>query len=195
MEIVVATSNYHKLQELRKILPESFNIKGMIEIGCATDIPETGATFKENALLKARYLYERFQCNTLADDSGLEVQALNGLPGVISARYAGPQANATENLSKLLIDMKGFTNRSARFKTVLAYIAHGKEYFFEGVISGTIREKPAGTSGFGYDPVFVPDGYTKTFSEMTSDEKNRISHRGVAAKAFRIFLESANNRK
>lgn len=189
MEIVVATSNNHKLQELRKILPESFKISGMREIGCVDEIPETGATFRENALQKARYLFEKYHVTCLADDSGLEVQALNGRPGVLSARYAGPDADSSGNMARLLSEMKGFTDRSARFVTVLALILNGKEYLFEGVINGKITETPSGNGGFGYDPVFIPDGYTMTFSEMTSEQKNSISHRAMAARRLNDFLK------
>jgi XTP/dITP diphosphohydrolase len=189
MDIVVATSNNHKLQELRKILPESFKISGMREVGCSDEIPETGATFRENALQKARYLFEKYHVTCLADDSGLEVKALNGRPGVLSARYAGPDSDSTGNIARLLSEMKGVIDRSARFVTVLALILNGKEYLFEGVINGKITETPSGNGGFGYDPVFIPDGYTMTFSEMTSEQKNSISHRAIAASRLNDFLK------
>ena len=180
MEIVIATSNDHKLQEIRKILPKSFKISGMRDIGCSDEIPETGDTFEANALLKVRYLYQKYAVTCIADDSGLEVTALDGRPGVYSARFAGPGADSSANISKLLTDLKGNTDRRARFKTVLALIIGGQEYLFEGTIEGIITEVPSGTSGFGYDPVFQPLGYNKTFAEMTAAEKNRISHRALA---------------
>ena len=189
MEIVVATSNNHKLQELRKILPESFKISGMRDIGCLDEIPETGATFRENDLQKGRYLFEKYHVTCLADDSGLEVKALNGRPGVLSARYAGTDADSSANMTRLLSEMNGVADRSARFVTVLALILNGQEYLFEGMINGRITETPSGIGGFGYDPVFIPDGYNTTFSEMTSDQKNSISHRAIAAGRLNDFLK------
>ena len=180
MEIVIATGNDHKLQEIRKILPESFKISGMKEIGCFDEIPETGTTFEANALLKARYLFQKYGIACLADDSGLEVHALDGRPGVYSARYAGPDATSSANISKLLDELKGISDRKARFKTVLALIFNGVEQLFEGTIDGVITEMPSGNAGFGYDPVFQPLGYTKTFADMTPEEKNHISHRAIA---------------
>lgn len=189
IEIVVATSNNHKLQEIRKILPESFKISGMSDIGCTDEIPETGATFHENALQKARYLYEKYKVTCLADDSGLEVNAIDGRPGVHSARYAGPQADSERNLSKLLVEMQGKADRTAQFITVLALISEGREYLFEGTVKGRITETPHGTGGFGYDPVFIPNGYEVTFSEMPPEEKNRISHRAIALGKLKDFLQ------
>ncbi len=188
MDLLVATSNLHKLQELRKILPESFTISGLQDLGFNTEIPETGNTFRENALLKARFLYEKLRQNCIADDSGLEVEALLGRPGVFSARYAGPGCTHAQNIEKLLTEMNGISNRDASFVTVLALILDGKEYIFEGTIKGSITEHPAGTDGFGYDPVFLPDGYQKTFAEMHPAEKNQISHRAIAALKLKEFL-------
>ncbi len=189
MEIVVATTNDHKLQELRKIMPESFKITGIRDLGFMEDIPETGDTFAANALQKAHYIYQRIKKTCLADDSGLEVNALDGKPGVFSARYAGPEADSVNNLRKLLFEMKGLTNRTARFKTVLALIHNNQEFLFEGVINGRIAETPSGEKGFGYDPVFIPQGYNRTFSEMSADEKNSISHRAEAVRKLLYFLE------
>jgi len=188
MEIVVATSNQHKLQEIRKILPESFNFRGMSEMGFYDEIPETGSTFHENAIQKARFLHDLIKGPCLADDSGLEVEALNNRPGVFSARYAGLKASSEENVNKLLLEMEGQPNRSARFKTVLALIIENREYVFEGVVRGKITEKPIGNSGFGYDPIFIPDGFQRTYAEMTPQEKNSISHRYLASMKLREFL-------
>lgn len=193
MEIVVATTNNHKLQELRKIMPKSFKFTGIRDIGFSDEIPETGDTFEANALQKARFIQHHTKHPCLADDSGLEVKALGGKPGIYSARYAGPDANSNDNIKKLLNAMNGFTNRTARFKTVLALILDKKEYIFEGTVSGRITDSPSGYEGFGYDPVFIPDGYTKTFSEMTPEEKNLISHRAEAANLLRKFLENSGS--
>ena len=189
MELLVATSNTYKLQELRKILPESFTIYGLADIGIDEEIPETGTTFIENALLKAKYLYKKLGRDCIADDSGLEVTALNGRPGVYSARYAGPENNSNANIDKLLNELKGNTHREACFRTVIAMVLGGAEHVFEGKITGRIAEKPSGTAGFGYDPVFIPDGYKVTFAEMTPEQKNSISHRAVAVKKLKNFLE------
>ncbi len=189
-EIVVATLNDHKLQELRKILPQSFKFSGMSDYGWKDEIPETGDSFTDNALQKARYLFSKYHVNSLADDSGLEVEALNGKPGIFSARYAGPAADSVTNLNKLLADMRGASNRRARFVTVLALIFNGQEFLFEGRIEGIISETPSGQAGFGYDPVFIPQGYTKTFAQMHADEKNKISHRSIAAGHLSNFLKT-----
>ncbi len=190
-EIVVATSNDHKLQELRKILPQSFNFKGMSEHNWMDEIPETGSSFSENALQKARYLFNKYHVNALADDSGLEVEALNGKPGIFSARYAGPAADSIANLAKLLDDMQGVSNRKARFVTVLALFFNGKEFLFEGSIEGHITEAPSGQAGFGYDPVFIPKGYSQTFAQMSATQKNHISHRAIAAGKLFDFLTAS----
>ncbi len=193
MQIVDATTNNHKLQELRKIMPESFKITGISDLGFIEDIPETGDTFEANALLKALFVYQRINRTCLADDSGLEVDALGGKPGVYSARYAGPESDSVNNLKKLLLEMKGITSRTARFKTVLALIQNNKTFLFEGVINGRITEAPSGKGGFGYDPVFIPQGYNRTFSEMSAEEKNNISHRGEAVRRLIYFLENPGN--
>ena len=164
-------------------------IKSMSEIGCNDDIPETATTLEGNAELKARYVSERYGCDCFADDTGLEVDALGGAPGVYSARYAGPGHNSQDNMAKLLREMKGEANRKARFRTVIALMRGGKMEFVEGIVEGKIAEAPAGVDGFGYDPIFIPDeGEGLTFAEMTPDAKNAISHRGRAmSKLFEII--------
>lgn len=189
IEIVLATSNDHKLQEIRKILPESFKILGLRDLDDTVEIPETGTTFSANALIKARYLFERYKLISLGDDSGLEVMALNGQPGVFSARYAGEGAGSAANVSKLLSNMSGVTDRRAQFRTVLALILNGDEYLFEGSVKGTITTEQRGAGGFGYDPVFIPDGYKVSFAEMSPEEKNRISHRAIATRKLQDFLK------
>lgn len=189
--IVFVTNNPHKLKEVKDLMPAHFELLGLKELGFAGDIPEEQATIEENALKKARYIYHRYHVNVFADDTGLEVEALNGKPGVHSARYAGPYADDHANLSKLRHEMAGITNRNARFKTVLALILHDAEYLFYGITEGTIAEAPAGTEGFGYDPVFKPIGYEHTYAEMPLEEKNKISHRGKAVRSLMEFLEGS----
>lgn len=185
--IVFATNNAHKLREVRQMTP--IEIKSMAEIGCTDDIPETAPALEGNAELKARYVSERFGCDCFADDTGLEVEALGGAPGVYSARYAGPGHDSKANMGKLLREMEGKTNRRARFRTVIALMRGGKVQMVEGIVNGRIAETPAGADGFGYDPVFIPDeGNGLTFAEMTPDAKNAISHRGRAmAKLLEIL--------
>jgi XTP/dITP diphosphohydrolase len=192
MKLIFATANRHKLEEVQAMLPEKIRITGLSDLGFTGDIPETEATLEGNALLKARYIRERYHLPCFADDTGLEVEALNGAPGVYSARYAGveiPQElRAKANMNKLLHELTGKTNRKARFRTVIAYIdADNRSYLFEGVVSGVIIEKSVGNEGFGYDPIFMPDGYDITFAQMPLIEKNLISHR---ARAFQKFAES-----
>ena len=180
MKLVFATNNSHKFKEARKILPLSITLLTLDDIDCEDELPETGNTIQANAHQKALYVYEKFGENCFADDTGLEVLALDNRPGVYSARYAGPKADSSENIEKLLIEMRGVTDRRAMFRTVIALIIDGKENYFEGQINGAITEEPRGDKGFGYDPVFIPDGSDKTFSEMGEEEKNKISHRGIA---------------
>ncbi len=189
-KIVFATNNPHKLQEIRDILGTEFNIVSLKELGFSGEIPETGNTLKENASQKSHFIYNRFNTDCFADDTGLEVDALNGEPGVYSARYAGENCSYSDNVNKLLRKMKGKTGRNARFKTVISLILNGKEYFFEGTVEGKIVEKPQGDSGFGYDPVFMPYGYDKTFAQMPAELKNKISHRGKAVKKLVEFLKN-----
>ena len=186
--LVFATNNLHKLEEVRDILGGSFCIASLKEIGCTDDIPETADTLEGNALQKARYVKEKFGYDCFADDTGLEVEALGGAPGVFSARYAGPGHDSEANMQKLLKELEGKTNRQAQFRTVVALILEGREYTFEGIVRGTILTECRGTAGFGYDPVFVPEGYAETFAEMGSEEKNRISHRARAVQKLADFL-------
>ena len=189
-KIVFATNNRHKLDEVEAILGHKFELISLKEVGCHEDIPETGETLEENALQKARYVYSHFHTDCFADDTGLEVEALNGAPGVYSARYAGGNGHDSEaNMRKLLQELEGVENRKARFRTVFALIVNGKEHLFEGIVNGTIIKVRRGTSGFGYDPVFVPNGYDKTFAELGDDIKNRISHRAVASDKLCKFLK------
>ena len=167
---------------------DSFQIESMRSLGINEDIPEDQQTLEGNALQKARFLYDRTGESCFADDTGLEVDALNGVPGVYSARYAGEAKTSLDNMALLLKNMSGIQNRKARFRTVIALILDGKEYLFEGIVNGTIAEEPRGTAGFGYDPLFVPDGYSTTFAEMDSEAKNAISHRGRAVEKLAAFL-------
>lgn len=186
---VFSTNNAHKLEEVRDILGEKMEVLSLKEIGCHDDIPETADTLEGNALQKARYIYERYHADCFADDTGLEVEALHGAPGVYSARYAGGNGHDSEaNMRKLLADMEGMENRKARFRTVFALIVNGKEHLFEGIVKGTILKTRRGTSGFGYDPIFVPEGHTETFAEMGNALKNQISHRAVATRKLCHFL-------
>lgn len=188
-KFVFSTNNAHKLEEVRDILGEKMEVLSLKEIGCHDDIPETADTLEGNALQKARYIYERYHADCFADDTGLEVEALHGAPGVYSARYAGGNGHDSEaNMRKLLADMEGMENRKARFRTVFALIVNGKEHLFEGIVKGTILKTRRGTSGFGYDPIFVPEGHTETFAEMGNALKNQISHRAVATRKLCHFL-------
>ncbi len=188
MKLYFATNNIHKLKEVQEVVGDSFQIESMRSLGINEDIPEDQQTLEGNALQKARFLYDRTGESCFADDTGLEVDALNGAPGAYSARYAGDAKNSFDNMALLLKNMSGKQNRKARFRTVIALILDGKEYLFEGVVNGTIAEEPRGTAGFGYDPLFVPDGYSTTFAEMDSEAKNAISHRGRAVEKLAAFL-------
>jgi XTP/dITP diphosphohydrolase len=192
MDLVVATSSKHKLQEIRKILPFSFNLLKLDDLGFNEEIPETGSSFAENALIKARVIYQKFGINCLADDSGLEVEALRGQPGIYSARYAGEDSNPERNIRKLLSELTIHENKKARFKTALALIFEGKEYIFEGTVKGAIKPEPSGSNGFGYDPVFIPEGWSLTFGEMEPSLKDKISHRAEALKKLMIFFRDKN---
>lgn len=191
MELIFATHNQHKTEEAREIAASSLQIKNLKDIGCFEEIPETADTLQGNALQKARYVREHYHVDCFADDTGLEVEALDGRPGVYSARYAGEHCSYQDNVDKLLREMKGKTNRKACFKTVIALILDGKEYLFEGRVDGQIIESQRGVSGFGYDPVFLPDGSDLTFAEMTEEEKNSISHRGRAMRQLMEFLKKS----
>ncbi len=190
MEIVFATQNKHKLEEIQKIVGDQYKIISLAELNFFEDIPETENTLVGNALMKARFIHEKFHCNCFADDTGLEIDALHGAPGVYSARYAGPACSFEDNMRKVLSQMEGISNRKAQFKTVIALILDNKEYLFEGSVSGTILGKKSGTQGFGYDPIFLPDGYNESFAEMSAELKNRISHRAVATQKLTHFLHS-----
>ncbi|MCQ2270195.1 MAG: non-canonical purine NTP diphosphatase [Bacteroidales bacterium] len=189
MELIFATHNQHKTIEAIEILGETFQLKNLKDIGCLTEIPETADTLMGNALQKARYVHEHYHCNCFADDTGLEVEALDGRPGVYSARFAGEHCSYQDNVDKLLREMEGKTNRNACFKTVVALIIDDKEYLFEGRVDGYIVEQQRGTAGFGYDPVFLPKGFDKTFAEMGDEDKNAISHRGRAMRKLVDFLK------
>lgn len=186
-DIVFATNNAHKLDEVRAILNKKFIIRSLLDIGCTSDIPETGATFHDNASQKSRFIRENYGMDCFADDSGLMVEALNNEPGVYSARYSGSR-DMKANMSLLLANLKDQQNRRACFITVISLILEGEEYFFEGRIEGHIGHEPSGEGGFGYDPLFIPEGYDKTFAELDASEKNRISHRAVAVQKLLTFL-------
>lgn len=187
-KIVFATNNKHKLDEIRKISEGKLEILSLNDINCRTDIPETGTTLEENALIKARFVKDNFGYDCFADDTGLEVKALDGAPGVYSARYAGEDCRAEDNVRKLLTNLEGISDRRAAFRTVIALLIGDEQYFFEGAIHGKIIDEKRGGSGFGYDPVFVPDGYEQTFAELGEDIKNNISHRAIATTKLIRFL-------
>ncbi|MDO8993448.1 MAG: non-canonical purine NTP diphosphatase [Daejeonella sp.] len=189
MELVFASSNEHKVNEIQAIAGSAINLKSLNDIACFDDIPETGSTFEENAGQKSRYIFERYQCDCFADDSGLEIDALNGEPGVYSARYSGSR-DFEQNMQLVLNRLKGKNNRTARFRTVISLILNGKEYLFEGSIEGKITLQRSGSKGFGYDPIFQPDGYEISFAEMDPAEKNRISHRAIAVAKLISFLKT-----
>lgn len=190
--LVFATGNIHKLQEVQGLFKEGFALSCLKDVNITEEIPETADNLVDNALQKARYVYEKCGIPCFADDTGLEVDALNGAPGVYSARYAGEQKDSKLNMLLLLKNMNGKTNRNARFRTIIAYIDEKQEeHIFEGEIKGKIIENMAGENGFGYDPIFVPEGYEKTFAELSSEIKNTISHR---ARAMEKFLSYINNK-
>lgn len=186
--LVFASANAHKLQEISLLLPSTILIRGLADIGCLEEIPETQDTIEGNALQKARYVHHKYHVDCFAEDTGLEIEALNDRPGVYSARYAGKQKNDQDNMDKVLLEMTGITNRKARFKTVVALCQHGKETLFEGIIKGNILTSRQGSSGFGYDPIFMPEGSTLSFAVMTLKEKNKISHRALAINKLIAYL-------
>lgn len=199
-KIVFATNNQHKLDEIREILGKNFEIVSLNDIGCHEDIPETGNTLEENARQKAEYIYNKYHLSCFADDTGLEVDALNGAPGVYSARYAGGEGHDSEaNMQKLLRELGENNNRKARFRTAIALLVReeGDEnpnlLLFEGIVNGTIAREKHGTEGFGYDPIFVPEGYTQSFAELGTDIKNKISHRARAVKKLAEYLCTGDN--
>jgi len=194
IELVFATNNRHKLNELSKLVGDKFHLLSLKDINCFDDIPETANTLEGNAAIKAQYIWEKFGKNCFADDTGLEVDALNGQPGVYSARYAGEDQDSEANLSKVLDELAGNLNRKARFRTMICLIIDGKEYYFEGIVNGNLLSERQGKEGFGYDPIFVPVGYDKTFAEMDMAVKNKISHRGIATEKLINFLKSYNSK-
>ncbi|MCU4188163.1 non-canonical purine NTP diphosphatase [Flavobacterium sp. HXWNR29] len=189
MKLVFASNNKNKIQEIQALVPNTFQIVSLEDIGCFEDIPETADTIEGNAILKANYVTSNYGYDCFADDTGLEVEALNGAPGVYSARYAGEQKDANDNMDKLLSELKDKSNRKANFKTVIALNLNGKQNLFTGIINGKIIEEKIGTNGFGYDPIFVADGFDKTFAELSMEEKSTISHRGIAVKELILFLQ------
>lgn len=196
MKIIFATHNQHKLEEVRSIVERAaemtgnvtLEVLGLHDIDCYGDIPETGETLTENALQKADYVSRHYGCSCFADDTGLEIDALDGRPGVYSARYAGENQNSAANRAKVLDELKGIDNRQARFRTVIAFIHNGETHYFEGQVDGEITTEESGEQGFGYDSIFRPMGYDETFAQLSSDVKNSISHRGLAMRKFIDFL-------
>lgn len=188
-KLVFATNNKHKIEEVSAMLSGKFELLSMKDIHCDIDIAETADTFEGNALIKAKYIYENFNCDCFADDSGLEVEALDGKPGIYSARYAGNH-DSDANMNKLLAELKEKTNRNAQFRTVIALILDGETHIFEGIIKGTIAQKKLGSGGFGYDPIFIPEGYQQSFAQLGIDVKKSISHRARAMEKLFKFLHS-----
>lgn len=188
MKLIFATSNSHKLQEVRSMLPDGIEVLGLKDIGFDGELPETQDTIEGNSLQKAEYLAKALHCSCFAEDTGLEVEALNGAPGVYSARYAGEAATFEENVNKLLAGLRGTNNRKARFKTVITYYSDGRHVQFEGITEGEITQSPKGERGFGYDPVFIPAGAQKTYAEMSLAEKNIYSHRKKSFEGFANYL-------
>jgi XTP/dITP diphosphohydrolase len=188
INLIFATSNQNKVLEIQKILPKKFNIKSLKDLNYFEDVPENETTIEGNAVFKAKYIYKKFNINVFADDTGLEVEALNGEPGVHSARYAGTTRNSEKNIKKLLKNLKNIKNRNARFKTVIALIIDNKLHIFSGIVEGYILDSPKGNNGFGYDPIFCPNGFDKSFAELTLKEKNLISHRSLAMKKLIDFI-------
>ncbi len=189
MKICFATNNQKKIEEVKAALGEEFTIVSLEEIGCKEELPETGKTLDHNAFQKARYVKENYGVDCFADDTGLEVEALDGEPGVYSGRYAGEPRSDERNIDLLLKNLEGVQNRKAKFRTVIALILDGQEYSFEGGATGEILSRRTGSGGFGYDPIFRPDGYDSTFAELSMEEKNKISHRGKAVQALVQFLK------
>lgn len=194
-ELVFATHNPHKLEEVRQMLPPGFRLLSLSDIGCMETIPETAETLEGNARLKAAHVQQHYGYDCIADDTGLEVEALDGAPGVYSARYAGPEGNAKANCEKLLTALADTDHRSARFRTIIALTEGDTFHYFEGVAQGEILRAPQGEGGFGYDPIFRPTGHSRSFAELTRDEKNRISHRGKAFRALQAYMEDAGAHK
>lgn len=188
---IIASNNAHKVSEIQLLIGSAFELKTLADIGFTEDIPETGDTLIANALIKARHIYEIYKQNCFADDSGLEIEALDGAPGVYSARYAGEPVNHQKNNEKVLAALLGKSNRNAAFRTVIALIFEGQEFIFEGKIDGKITEQLSGSNGFGYDPIFKPNGYDQCFAEMSLSEKSQISHRGIAVAKLAAFIKNS----
>ena len=192
MKICFATNNHHKIEEVRQVLGDHFSLTSLLEIGCTEELPETRDTLEGNALQKAEYVFNNFSISCFADDTGLEVDALNGAPGVYSARYAGDQRNSDDNMRLLLENLGDRPNRRAQFRTVIALLQHGKDpVLFEGILPGKIITEKRGQQGFGYDPLFIPDSSTKTLAEMSMEEKNQLSHRAIAVKKLVEYLKNS----
>lgn len=191
MKLVFASNNLNKIKEIQLLVPNSIEIVSLKDIGCSEDIQETAETIEGNAILKANYVTEKYGFNCFADDSGLEIDALNGEPGVYSARYAGEPKDDSKNIDKVLENLKNKTNKKANFKTVICLNIDGKQHLFTGIVNGKIIENRVGDNGFGYDPIFVTDGYSKTFAELSMEEKAAISHRGKAVKQLVDFLQKS----
>ena len=189
MKIVFASNNKNKFNEIRQSLPKHFEILNLIDIGCYEEIPETSDTIEGNAILKANYITKNYGYSCFADDSGLEVDALNGAPGVFSARYGGESKNDEINMNKLLFELEKSTCRKANFKTVICLNLNGTQHLFTGIVNGNITTKKIGDNGFGYDPIFIPEGFDKTFAQMTTEEKSTISHRGIAVRKLVAFCD------
>ncbi|PKR79737.1 non-canonical purine NTP pyrophosphatase [Brumimicrobium salinarum] len=187
--LVFATQNQNKAKEIQGLLPDYVQVKTLKDIQCTDDIPETQPDLAGNALQKARYIYDKYNVDCFADDTGLEIDALNGEPGIYSARYAGPEKDSEQNMDLVLKKLSQYTDRKAQFRTVIALILDGKEYLFEGIVIGEIRKERCGMEGFGYDPIFEPENYGKTFAEMSLSEKNQRSHRSRAIEKLKDFLE------
>jgi len=187
--LVFATGNPNKLREIRGMIGDRYLLKGLEDIGCTEEIPETSDTLQGNALLKAQYVKDKFSLDCFAEDTGLEVDALEGDPGVYSARYAGEQKDPERNMDKLLANLRNFPNRKARFRTVVALLLNGEVHYFEGIVNGRIAKERKGNTGFGYDPIFIPKGYDRSFAEMDQSEKNQISHRAIATRKLQAFLQ------
>lgn len=192
MKIIFATQNQNKVKELNQLMPDNIELLSLKDINCEDDIPETASDLQGNASQKSAYVVEKFNVNCFADDTGLEIDALNNEPGVLSARYAGEQKNSNDNMDLVLLKLKGKQNRKARFRTVISLVVDGNEHLFEGEAKGEIIEQKCGIDGFGYDPIFKPEGFDITFAEMSIVDKNKISHRGKAVRQLIAFLESYN---
>ena len=188
LKLVFATANQNKVNEIQLLIPRYIQLLSLKDINCEEDIPETQLTIEGNALQKANYVYEKYKYNCFADDTGLEIEALNYQPGVLSARYAGISKNADANMDKVLKELTNINNRTARFKTIISLVINEQVKQFEGIVKGTILNQKIGSNGFGYDPIFIPDGYSKSFAEMTMSEKNNISHRAIAVNKLVEYL-------